>query len=165
MGIKFSKKLHLRVPSKRVAMASRKVFCGARRPFITGIFTLIWDSQLLAEGHTIPVRQRVAFRGVSGAAEQHCGDSSPGMCTYRCSAPQNPDHSLARLERLIPTPAAAGSGAGIFGGPDFRERISNSAVNRKPSSPGEGDGDRLFLLTFQDGGSLIPPHCRGGSVR
>lgn len=54
MATKFSEKLHLRVPSKRVAMASRKVFCGARRPFITGIFTLMWDRQLLAEGHTIP---------------------------------------------------------------------------------------------------------------
>ena len=28
---------YLRVPSKRVAMVSRKVFCGARSPFITGM--------------------------------------------------------------------------------------------------------------------------------
>lgn len=28
---------YLRVPSKWFAMVSRKVFCGARRPFITGI--------------------------------------------------------------------------------------------------------------------------------
>ena len=27
----------LRVPSKRVAMVSRKVFCGARSPFLAGI--------------------------------------------------------------------------------------------------------------------------------
>lgn len=59
----FSKKFHSRVPSKRVAMVSRKVFCGARRPFITGIFTLMRDRQQLAEGHTIPEAQRAAFRG------------------------------------------------------------------------------------------------------
>lgn len=28
---------YLRVPSKWFTMASKKVFCGARRPFITGI--------------------------------------------------------------------------------------------------------------------------------
>lgn len=80
MGTKFSKKLHLRVPSKRVAMASRKVFCGARRPFITGIFTLMWDSQLLAEGHTIPVTQRVAFRG---SLEQQ--DGTVGTVVQECA--------------------------------------------------------------------------------
>lgn len=29
--------IYLRVPSKRVAIVSKKVFCGARRPFLTGI--------------------------------------------------------------------------------------------------------------------------------
>jgi hypothetical protein len=29
--------IHLRVPSKRVAMVSRKVFCGASSPFLAGI--------------------------------------------------------------------------------------------------------------------------------
>lgn len=32
---------HLRVPSKRVAMVSRKVFCGASRPLITGILVRV----------------------------------------------------------------------------------------------------------------------------
>lgn len=55
--------LYLRVPSKRVAMVSRKVFCGARRPFITGIVTRVWDGQQLAEGHTIPEVSLVVSRG------------------------------------------------------------------------------------------------------
>lgn len=46
--------VYLRVPSKRVAMVSRKVFWGASRPFITGILTQMWDCQQLAGGHTIP---------------------------------------------------------------------------------------------------------------
>lgn len=93
------------MPSKRVAMASRKVFCGARRPFITGIFTLMRDRQQLAEGHTIPGAQWAVFSGVSGAAGGHCGDSSPepttGICIYSRSAPQDPEHGLARLAGLI----------------------------------------------------------------
>lgn len=111
---KFWKKFYSRVPSKRVAMASRKVFCGARRPFITGIVSLVWDRQQLAEGHTIPGAQWAASMGVSGMAGRHCGDSrpepAPGICFYSHSAPQDPGHGLARLGWLIPTPAAAGSG-------------------------------------------------------
>lgn len=56
-------RLYLRVPSKRVAMASRKVFCGARRPFITGILTQMWDGQQLAGSHTISEAQQVTSRG------------------------------------------------------------------------------------------------------
>lgn len=55
--------LYLRVPSKRVAMVSRKVFWGARRPFITGILTQMWDGQQLARGHTIPGSEQGASRG------------------------------------------------------------------------------------------------------
>lgn len=33
----YQSSIYLRVPSKRVAIVSRKVFCGARRPFLTGI--------------------------------------------------------------------------------------------------------------------------------
>lgn len=55
--------LYLRVPSKRVAMVSRKVFCGARRPFITGIVTQMWDGQRLVVGHTIPEVSLVVSRG------------------------------------------------------------------------------------------------------
>lgn len=52
---KFSKKFHSRVPSKRVAMVSRKVFCGARRPFITGIFhPAAGSANSLAEGSHHP---------------------------------------------------------------------------------------------------------------
>lgn len=130
----FSKKFHSRVPSKRVAMVSRKVFCGARRPFITGIFTLMRDRQQLTEGHTIPEAQRAAFRGVSGAAGGPCGDSSPevttGICIYSHSAPQDPEHGLARLAGLIPTPAAAGSEASV--GPGFRGRILSQQEAIKP---------------------------------
>lgn len=62
--------LYLRVPSKRVAMVSRKVFCGARRPFITGILTQVWDGQQLAEGYTIPEAQQVASRGSQQVQEE-----------------------------------------------------------------------------------------------
>ena len=33
---------YLRVPSKRVAMVSRKVFCGASSPFLAGIFVFVF---------------------------------------------------------------------------------------------------------------------------
>ena len=62
--------LYLRVPSKRVAMVSRKVFCGARRPFITGILTQMWDGQQLAGGHTIPEARQVASRGSQQVQEE-----------------------------------------------------------------------------------------------
>lgn len=38
---KLVRSAHLRVPSKRVAMVSRKVFCGASRPLITGILVRV----------------------------------------------------------------------------------------------------------------------------
>lgn len=62
--------LYLRVPSKRVAMVSRKVFCGARRPFITGILTQMWDGQQLAESYTIPDAQQVVSRGSQQVQEE-----------------------------------------------------------------------------------------------
>lgn len=43
---KLVRSAHLRVPSKRVAMVSRKVFCGASRPLITGILLRV-DCDLL----------------------------------------------------------------------------------------------------------------------
>lgn len=55
--------LYLRVPSKRVAMVSRNVFWGARRPFITGILTQTGDGQQQSGGHTIPDAQLVVSRG------------------------------------------------------------------------------------------------------
>lgn len=70
--------LYLRVPSKRVAMVSRKVFCGARRPFITGILTQMWDGQQLPGGHTIPEARPVASRG----SQQAWGETS--TVTVQC---------------------------------------------------------------------------------
>lgn len=55
--------LYLRVPSKRVAIVSRNVFWGARRPFITGILTQTGYGQQLFGGHTIPEAEPVASRG------------------------------------------------------------------------------------------------------
>lgn len=151
------KKFYSRVPSKRVAMASRKVFCGARRPFITGIFTRVRDRQQLAEGHTIPGAQRTACRGVSGAAGGHCGDSgpelTPGICIYSHSAPQDPEHGLARLAGLIPNTR----------GGRFRRRKLQWVLILVggSSSPGGGDRDRLFLFTSLWGSSS--PWQHGGS--
>lgn len=51
-------------------MVSRKVFCGARRPFITGILTPMWDGQQLAGGHTIPEARQVASRGSQQVQEE-----------------------------------------------------------------------------------------------
>lgn len=168
--MKFSEKFHLRVPSKRVAMASRKVFCGARRPFITGIFPPMWDRQQLAEGHTIPGAQWTPFRGLSGAVGGHRGDSSPdpstGISIYSHSASQGPEHGLARSLRLIPTPAAAGSGARSFSGSCFFEGGSSAAPQSTGSHQAQAraDRDQSFLFTFvwvnssqwQHGGSLKP---------
>lgn len=48
---------YLRVPSKWFAMLSRKVFCGARRPFITGILSLISQKRLLVCKSSSPQKQ------------------------------------------------------------------------------------------------------------
>lgn len=149
-------KFYSRVPSKRVAMASRKVFCGARRPFITGIVTLVWDRQQLAEGHTIPGAQWAASMRVSGMAGRHCGDSSPesapGICFYSHSAPQDPGHGLARLLWLITTPAGGRFRCRkISTGPDLEVRSSAA-----PQSA----GSHRAQVEVTEAGCSSSPFCR-----
>ncbi|KAJ7992347.1 hypothetical protein DPEC_G00277580 [Dallia pectoralis] len=50
----FEQRSHLRVPSKWLAMVSRKVFWGARSPFITGMLPEDGDPRLDSPGHSIP---------------------------------------------------------------------------------------------------------------
>lgn len=151
-------------------MASRKVFCGARRPFITGIFTLMWDRQLLAEGHTIPGHSvwllggpRSSRMAPWGAAVRKCAPTGTLLHEIQSTAWRGWKDSSQHLRRQVQVQESSVV-------PDFREWISNSSVNKKQLSPGEGDRDQLFLFTFQwrsssqwqHGGSLSPLHCRGG---
>lgn len=52
--MEITSKIYLRVPSKWFAMVSKKVFCGARRPFITGILYSI-RRRLQTRRQQIPV--------------------------------------------------------------------------------------------------------------
>ena len=44
---------YLRVPSKRVAIVSRKVFCGARSPFLAGMMAYLSKRQVPHYPHVI----------------------------------------------------------------------------------------------------------------
>lgn len=120
---KLVRSAHLRVPSKRVAMVSRKVFCGASRPLITGILERV-DCVLLPPlrppgpvescsapnpgknrdvpgAHPIPCRSAPIrdTRGSTLAAQQwpYPLTKSPHICLTSCHKEgENPRTSLCK---------------------------------------------------------------------
>lgn len=102
--------LYSRVPSKRVAIVSRKVFWGARRPFITGILTQMWNGLRLAGGYTISGAQQVASGGFQQVQAETMGVTVRSLLqerTFTATLPRATQHQNSSSQHLQP-----GSGAG-----------------------------------------------------
>lgn len=170
------------MPSKRVAMVSRKVFCGARRPLITGILGLApgllhhrprggkkqSSRSLRGQEGAAALRSRPESGSAEPRQENHSATTALLTPRGRKARRRRGGRTLVRTEPPLPTPPAGrptvcSSAAGRARRQVRRAWLASPWERRGGSGPADPrveGAPRQRCLCFSTG---LPPPSRGGS--